>query len=564
MPLTKEEKEKKAADKAAAAEAAAAASAEAGAQTPLPADRNPFALDNVRDEEGYPNAADPRHMEAFNFDRHMDRYVLSHRLETATGVEHHFRNATTNIQSEIVDVVNSQASTNKELNDFITGQTSTILELQNGLRSALEGLRHADLNRQALENKITQMSLLVMAHGSSGTPASTTTITGSATTGAATTTTPSGRSLPLLSLAGSNARALGGGFGTGAGGSLGFPGIVPLSLATAAGGAGAPPGGSGFDTPAPRITLPSGPPTHGSGPKDITEKFGNTDKEDWQLFRKSFSYAVILKNYTDPQAKFALYLAMQGAAKLAVDKEDPTDLRDINQMLDRYEEKFMHPAASALAINKFEQAKQQPREELLQFHGRVMQLYSRAHPSLINIEIHPTRVFIAGLAKPQIQAACYRRGPKTFQEVLEVAQQEQSVIDQMNPVAADGRAGYINVNRRDGIHALDPQAIDAMKRDSRCFTCNKRGHIAKDCSMRDKNAKPVRNGDRKFPVRSAGGARVRFSSTKRNKIIAALDAEDSDDDPGEDEGVDEGNSEEDSGQQDEAPAAETGAAQDFS
>jgi hypothetical protein len=267
----------------------------------------------------------------------------------------------------------------------------------------------------------------------------------------------------------------------------------------------------------------------GPGVRDIHEKFGNTDKEDWLLFRKSFTYAIILKNYSDSQAKIALYLAMTGAAKLAVDKEDHTDKRDVNDMLDMYEEKFMHPASSALAINKFEQARQQPRESLLQFHGRVNQLYARAHPTLSGIEIHPIRVFIAGMAKQQIQAACYRKGPKTYQEALEVAQQEQSVIDQMNPLAADGRGGYVNVTRRDGINALDDDSIGAMRGEGRCFTCNKRGHLAKDCSVRDKGAVAIKPFDKKYSAKGAGGAKVRFSLNKRNRIIAALDAEDDDD-----------------------------------
>jgi hypothetical protein len=129
----------------------------------------------------------------------------------------------------------------------------------------------------------------------------------------------------------------------------------------------------------------------------------------------------------------------------------------------------------------------------------------------------------------------------------------------MNPLAADGRAGYVNVTRRDGIQAMD--GVQAM--DRRCFTCDRKGHLAKDCTVRDRNQKPTKSGDKKFPARNAGGAKVRFSAKKRNKIIAALDAVDSDEDQ-EEEDEDQDNSDDEAEQEEETPPAGAGQEQDFS
>ena len=87
--------------------------------------------------------------------------------------------------------------------------------------------------------------------------------------------------------------------------------------------------------------------------------------------------------------------------------------------------------------------------------------------------------------------------------------------------------------------------------------------MAKDCPNRDRGQRPVRNNDRKPPARNAGGAPKKFSARKRNKIIAALDAEDSEDD--DEEGPDDqGDSEEESEPESPAPSADPGEEQDFS
>lgn len=479
-----------------------------------------------------------------------------------------------------IDLVNNLSKLEADLNKEKSAsqhQQAGLNYLSDQLKTTQQELTQAVAARLDLENKVKQVSLQQIAmagssgstgttsaggtgqpaasHGTSvlGTSTTTAPVTGATTASTASTATSiSGHRAPRLSLSGgtsSQPASLGnapGGFGSIP------PGLSGLSTGLGVGGAIA--GGLGF---------------HGAKPLSSNLKFGGTEREDWLSFRRQFSFAVLLANYNDAQAKAGLFLCMTGPAQLTVQDEDHMDPgRDINQLLDIYEEKFMPPAASAMAMNKFEQAMQQPRESILQFHGRVRQLYARAYPNNVGMEILPIRVFSQGLSRQLVKAAVLRKNPTTMAAALEAAQQEQSVIEQMNPQAADGRGGFVVVQKQDGINAMDPNSIDAMRAGDKCWNCGKTGHPARDC--RATNGQPQRGGFKKNLSRNAAGARNaggaakgRMSPKKRNKVIAALDAEDSDDDNEEEEVVENPDQEEeDAPDQGQGDPADEGA--DFS
>ena len=179
------------------------------------------------------------------------------------------------------------------------------------------------------------------------------------------------------------------------------------------------------------------PPNYGQSPRlpPSGVAFTGEDHEDWTAFRANFLNLVLFYDYSDVQAKRALRICVKGPATLAVDSI-PVDnnQEDLATLLDKYEQLFMPPAASALARNHFEGAKQQQHEGLLNFHGRVWSLYVHAYPGLQHDTVLPIRAFSGGLRQARIKEAVLRADPQTYEAALVQAQSEQAVRESLGPL----------------------------------------------------------------------------------------------------------------------------------
>jgi hypothetical protein len=266
------------------------------------------------------------------------------------------------------------------------------------------------------------------------------------------------------------------------------------AAAAAAGGAAAGGGGhaGGFAAPAP-LAAPRGPPRM---PNLVYE---GKETDDWVSFRQAFENVTRFYAYDQEHAKWALKSCMRGVAFLTVssiDHEDPDET--LTDLLEDYEAKFMPPAASDLARARFETAVQGPKEVILQWHGRLLLLWTRAYGGGGHrddvAEAILVRTFARGLRVKAVREHVLRTQPANYNAALNAAQTEQAVIDSgsyipgSNPSFANNIGGHGSGGAKNhgGAEPMEIGAINATGNKVQCHTCHLFGHIARECTLMKK------------------------------------------------------------------------------
>jgi hypothetical protein len=332
------------------------------------------------------------------------------------------------------------------------------------------------------------------------------------------------------------------------------PGIRPA----AAGAAGAPAGG---------------PPRN---PRMLNISFEGRESDDWISFRQAFENACRFQDYGARHAKWALKGCMKNTAFLAIsDINHEDDAETVEQLLGRYEEKFMPPAASDMARARFETAVQQPKESILQWHGRLRMLWTRAYAAAVGGwgggvgDAILIRTFARGLRTKKVREHVLRSQPNTYDDALQAAQTEQAVADSCNYIPGSTPAFATNIggSHHGGAHhgGAEPMEIGAMGTGKiQCHTCHLFGHIARECSLQKKPSKGLAapatagaSGASRFTKgRSDGKPKGKGEPEKKGQkrtrfihaiadAIANINLEEEEDEEEEEEEVEEGDEEED-------------------
>jgi hypothetical protein len=234
------------------------------------------------------------------------------------------------------------------------------------------------------------------------------------------------------------------------------------------------------------------PPPAGGAPRNPRMpnlSFEGKDVDDWMSFRAAFINTCNFNQYSDQQAKYALLGCMRGSAFLTVANVNHEDVNfNIVDVLDDYEARFLPPAASDMARTRYETATQGVKESVLEWHGRLRMLHTRAYGNEGN-ENQLIRAFSHGLRSRKVKENLLRAQAQTYDHALNVAQTEQAVQDSMNyipgsvPNFATTIAGQ-KPRRKDGSEPMEIGAIgDGRKQ---CHICHQFGHIAKDCTLMKK------------------------------------------------------------------------------
>jgi hypothetical protein len=234
--------------------------------------------------------------------------------------------------------------------------------------------------------------------------------------------------------------------------------------------------------------------------------FANGEKEDWLSFRTGFLNVVRFQRYEQAESKWAAKSCMQGAALLAItDINHEDDRETLEELLARYEAKFLPPAASALARTHFEAAKQGQKESILAFHGRISTLFARAYPGL-NAGDLLIRAFTTGLKTLRLREFVQRASPATWDAALQAALAEQAIVESNRSLVPEDSMD---------INALDPRKI-------KCHFCLKMGHVQAECHQKLKEAREKKEEKGKKGVPSKKKMPFTPSDEKKKAIYKKL------------------------------------------
>ena len=262
--------------------------------------------------------------------------------------------------------------------------------------------------------------------------------------------------------------------------------------------------------------------------------FSGGRDEDWLTFKRSFLQAADFYQYNDREGIAALSHCVRGAASRAVEGILIPPRATLDQMIQRYEDRFLPPSASSMAQAKFEKATQDPREDVLQYHARLRTLWVRAYPGHHVDDRILIRKFALGLSSPRVRDAVLRGQAAMYERALELAQCEAAVLETTRPTTG-------TYEGRPGLHALkkgNPRGYQrgikwtVEKRDAgrpvRCYYCEKEGHISSECQKKAFDQRAGRGRGRMREDHRRSPSKQRFHPTKKKKRVSTLEGEDED------------------------------------
>lgn len=233
---------------------------------------------------------------------------------------------------------------------------------------------------------------------------------------------------------------------------------------------------------------------------------------DWISFRLHFERVVVANEWTDRQARFALAASMTGMASMIIQDIDPDNLANqpLVRLLNAYQKRFLPASASSKAQCDFETAQQEPREDVLTFHSRLRGLFIRAYPGEdTDTSSNLIRRFCRGVRGEDLQIWLFRQKPTTYEQALEIAHSDFAAKEMVRY----NRAAHLK---------SEPMDINALGPNSKCWNCEKTGHVSRDCKAPRKLKPATKNGpNRNFPPRS-NNKNVPKNKPKWRKSIHAL------------------------------------------
>ena len=222
---------------------------------------------------------------------------------------------------------------------------------------------------------------------------------------------------------------------------------------------------------------------HAAGIRPVKVRaFSSGTPEEWVPWKKYFRGLCLLYGWDDERSRRELLLAMDGeAARRTSDIEFQAAGQTLDDLLASLEGRFITASGTKLAEQEFRKARQGPDKSVLQFHGRMRELFTRAYPA------EPTEGnglarylrdnFIWGLHTRKVSVYVQDQQPDTYAQCLEHAQAKLST--NLMEAASRGRD-------TGGLHALQNQQGTGNQggdaSDPRtCHGCGKPGHFIRQC-----------------------------------------------------------------------------------
>lgn len=237
----------------------------------------------------------------------------------------------------------------------------------------------------------------------------------------------------------------------------------------------------------------------------------------WLVWRKHFRTVATINNWADLRQRREAAASMDGqAGKLVRDIEIEPILPagapafTIDNLLTAYENQFMPPQESDLAISAFESATQMADETPILWAARCKELYVRAYPAGGPNDRALINRFNLGLADRDVATYVHEQRPLTF-DAASTAAQQKTASKQF--LTAQWRGGGRGQNRGGvgGINGIDNRWSEGGPR---CWFCQKKGHGQKNCTSYRTAAQAAQ---KKAGTAGTGGGNRRFGGGGRGR-----------------------------------------------
>lgn len=169
----------------------------------------------------------------------------------------------------------------------------------------------------------------------------------------------------------------------------------------------------------------------GGGGRRKLNSFSSGEGVDWMTWRNHYDQVAAINDWGNARQLREIQASMDGKAAKQVAGMVP-DMPDAagnggtppQEFLDRYQEKFLPPAASRMARSSFLYACQESSEGILDWHSRVKSLYRRANPNDQEWETRNALIdqFVLHLADSDVAKYVFDRQPANIDEALHFGQ----------------------------------------------------------------------------------------------------------------------------------------------
>ena len=241
------------------------------------------------------------------------------------------------------------------------------------------------------------------------------------------------------------------------------------------------------------------------------EPLKTVEPEEWSKFRRNVEGYLVAKNtWTAAQKKRHLRSLLQDDAGLIVSGVQfayDDDNVTFDTVLTRVEQKFLAGRGTSSAHNDFISASQRAAETLHSWHGRLLDINTRAYPDLNNRETNETLMnqWIIGLRDEQLRSSVVAWQHANYGDLLINACRADAILTSVR--RARGGASLNSLSQP----ISDSTATISSLSDQKCHLCDQPGHFLRDCRLMTKAMQIARSRGRGrgSPRRGRGGYQPR-------------------------------------------------------
>jgi hypothetical protein len=209
----------------------------------------------------------------------------------------------------------------------------------------------------------------------------------------------------------------------------------------------------------------------GGGGGHKTSKFSSAEGTEWRIWRRNFEQTLQINGWANKRCQREAAADMEStAAEFTSDIPGFVAGRNIQDMLNLYETRFLPAAAGQLASAQFQTAAQMDGEQIAVWHARLRTIFERAFPGE-NIQNSRLLInkFVLKLADSKIQQWTHRANPATYNAAMTAASNEAASQSILAHKAGSGGKSNVAINAFGGGGGA-------------CHGCGSYNHHIADCT----------------------------------------------------------------------------------